>query len=34
MPVEINEGLMRLEADGQVLATARRRAGDWREVSH
>jgi hypothetical protein len=34
MPIKINGGFLRLEADGQVTATARRRADGWREVSH
>jgi hypothetical protein len=34
MPIKINDGFMCLEADGQVTATARRRAGGWQEASH
>ena len=34
MPIKINDGSTRLEAGGQVLATARQRADGWREVSY
>ena len=34
MPIKINDEFMCLEADGQVIATARRRAGGWWQVSH
>jgi hypothetical protein len=34
MPIKINDGFLCLEADGQVTAAARRRAGGWQEVSY
>jgi hypothetical protein len=34
MPIKIEDNLMRLEVDGTVLATARKRADGWWEVSH
>lgn len=34
MAIEINDDFMTLEIDGAVLATARRLADDWWEVSH
>jgi hypothetical protein len=34
MPIKINDGFRCLEADGQVIATARRRADGWWEVGH
>jgi hypothetical protein len=34
MPIKINDDFTCLEADGRVLATARKRADSWREVSH
>jgi hypothetical protein len=34
MPIKINDGFLRLQADSQVTATARRRADGWREVSY
>jgi hypothetical protein len=35
MPITINDdGVMALEINGEVIATARERAGGWWEVSH
>jgi hypothetical protein len=34
MPIRIEDDLMRLEIDGTILATARKRADGWWEVSH
>ncbi len=34
MPIKIGDGFMSLEIDGQIVATARERAGGWWEVSH
>ena len=34
MPITINDDFMYLEIDSAVIATARRRAGGWQEVSH
>lgn len=34
MPIRIRDGLMRLEIDGQVVATATERAGGWWEVTY
>ena len=34
MPIRIDEGLMRLEIDGRIVATATERAGGWWEVTH
>jgi hypothetical protein len=34
MPIKIEDGLMRLEVDGTVLATARKRADGWWKVSY
>jgi len=34
MPIKIEDDLMILEVDGNVLATARKRADDWWEVSY
>jgi hypothetical protein len=33
MPIKIEDYLIRLEVDGSVLATARKRADGWWEVS-
>jgi hypothetical protein len=34
MPVRIGEGIMHLEIDGRVVATATERVGGWWEVTH
>lgn len=34
MPIRIGDGVMRLEIDGQVVATATERAGGWWEVTY
>jgi hypothetical protein len=34
MPIKIEDDLMRLEVDGAVLATARKRTDAWWEVSY
>jgi hypothetical protein len=34
MSIKINDDLMRLEVDGKLIATARRRDGGWWEVTH
>jgi len=34
MPIKIDDDFMYLEIDGRTVATARRRAGGWWEVSH
>jgi hypothetical protein len=34
MPIKIEDDLMSLEVDGAVLATAKKRAGGWWEVSY
>jgi hypothetical protein len=34
MPIKIEDDLMSLEVDGAVLATARKRADGWWEVSY
>jgi hypothetical protein len=34
MPIKIEDDLMRLEVGGTVLATARKRADGWWEVSY
>jgi len=34
MPIKIEDNLMSLEVDGAVLATARKRADGWWEVSY
>jgi hypothetical protein len=34
MPIRIGEGVMHLEIDGRVVATAIERAGGWREVTY
>jgi hypothetical protein len=34
MSIKITDDLMRLEVDGKVIATARRREGGWWEVTH
>ena len=34
MPIKIEDDLMSLEVDGTVLATARKRADGWWEVSY
>jgi hypothetical protein len=33
MPIRIGDGIMRLEIDGRVIATATKRAGGWWEVT-
>ena len=34
MPIRIGEGIMHLEIDGRVVATATERAGGWWEVTY
>lgn len=34
MPIRLGEGIMHLEIDGRVVATATERAGGWWEVTH
>jgi hypothetical protein len=34
MPIMIGDGLMRLEIDGRIVATATERAGGWWEVTY
>ncbi len=34
MSIKIDDDYMSLEIDGKVVATAKRRTGDWWEVSH
>jgi hypothetical protein len=34
VPIKIDEGVMTLEIDGKVVATARERASGWWEVSY
>ena len=34
MPIRIGEGIMHLEIDGRVVATATERVGGWWEVTH
>ena len=34
MSIKINDDIMRLEVDGKLIATARRREGGWWEVTH
>jgi len=34
MPIRIGEGIMRLEIDGRVVATATERGGGWWAVTH
>ena len=34
MPIRIGEGVMHLEIDGRIVATATERAGGWREVTY
>jgi len=34
MSIKIEDGLMSLEIDGRVIATARERTGGWWEVDH
>lgn len=34
MPIRIGDGVMRLEIDGRVVATATGRAGGWWEVTY
>jgi hypothetical protein len=34
MPIRIDDGTMQLEIDGQVVATATERPGDWWEVTY
>jgi len=34
MPIKIDDDVMRLEIDGTVLATARKRVDGWWEVSY
>jgi hypothetical protein len=33
MPIKIGDGIMRLEIDGRVVATATERAGGWWQVA-
>jgi hypothetical protein len=33
-PIRIGDGIMQLEIDGWVVATATGRSGDWWEVTH
>ena len=34
MPIRIGDGIMRLEIDGRVVATATERAGGWWQVTY
>lgn len=34
MPIRVGEGIMHLEIDGRIVATATERAGGWWEVTH
>ncbi len=34
MPIRIGDGIMRLEIDGRIIATATEQAGGWWEVTH